>query len=98
MVNKQQGKEFNLITNYFVENYLNTSNIDDSYLTTDKFSFEDKNTLRSIKSETLNMFDIKNHLMIDLSEIDTVTKNVDYTKIVVQNFINNARSFFWKRW
>jgi hypothetical protein len=94
LVNKQQGKEFNLITNYFVENYLITSNINDSYLTTDTFSFEDNNTLSSIKSETLDIFEIKNHLMIDLSEIDTVTKNVDYTKIVVQNFINNARSFY----
>lgn len=95
VINKQQGKEFNKITNYFISNYdrnfRNNFEIDEA---TSLFDFENDDIISAIKCDDINDEQLRRHLMIDISKVNEISKTVDYTNLIIQNLVNNVRSIY----
>lgn len=95
VINKQQGKEFNRITNYFISNYdrnfRSSFEIDEA---TSLFDFENDDIISVIKCNDINDEQLKRHLMIDISKVNEISKTIDYTNLIIQNLVNNVRSIY----
>jgi hypothetical protein len=96
LIKKDSGRKFSKISNYFVDNFRNITNIN---LTTSNdlslFSItEELDEFTYLKNSNINSEEIKKHLMLDIHSFTTNKYTADYTNFVIQNFVNNARSLY----
>lgn len=95
IIDRATGTEFCRISNYFIDTYrrLENNEIASISIKKDIFSFEENDPISRVKLNIDNEY-LSKYLMISYEGYNDISRTIDFTKIVVQNIINNVRSMF----
>jgi hypothetical protein len=92
LIDSKESNDFNVITNFYINNYKTRSNTTDSQ--SKLYTGIDQKDPLSHLNININFEELAKYLMIDISILDNNPASLDFTNLVIQNLLNNVRSLY----